>query len=88
MPDTFLLEVATPERLLVSEQVSEAQVPGANGYVGLLPGHASLLSELGSGELTFVAQGRRRGIRIDGGWLEVSEDRARVLAGSAEADTE
>jgi F-type H+-transporting ATPase subunit epsilon len=88
MPETFLLEVATPERLLVSEQVSEAQVPGANGYVGLLPGHASLLTELGSGELTYTMQGRRRAIRIDGGWLEVSEDRARVLAGSAETTGE
>ncbi len=88
MPETFLLEVATPERLLVSEQVSEAQVPGANGYLGLLPGHASLLTELGSGELTYVTQGRRRRIRIDGGWLEVAEDRARVLAGSAEAAAE
>ncbi|HOL70834.1 MAG TPA: hypothetical protein PLA43_05960 [Bryobacteraceae bacterium] len=84
MPETFLLEVATPERLLVREHVSEAQIPAANGYLGLLPGHASLLAELGSGELTYVIQGRRQAIRIDGGWLEMSEDHARVLAGSAE----
>ena len=64
MPETFLLEVATPERLLVREHVSEAQIPAANGYLGLLPGHASLLAELGSGELTYVIQGRRQAIRI------------------------
>ena len=52
MADTFLLEVATPERLFVREQVTEAQIPAANGYVGILPGHAALLSELGSGELS------------------------------------
>jgi F-type H+-transporting ATPase subunit epsilon len=88
MPETFLLEVATPERLLVSEHVSEAQVPAANGYLGILPGHASLLAELGSGELTYVKEGQRHGIRIEGGWVEVSEEGTRVLAGSAEAAEE
>ncbi len=86
MPETFLLEVATPERLLVSEQVSEANIPAANGYLGILPGHASLLAELGSGQLTYIKQGQRLGIRIDGGWVEVSGDRTRVLAGAAEID--
>ncbi len=84
MPDTFLLEVATPERLFVREQVSEAQIPAASGYVGILPGHAALLSELGSGELSWTADGRRRSIRVEGGWLEVSDDRARVLANTAQ----
>ena len=40
MANTFLLEVATPERLLVNEQVSEAQIPAANGYLGILADHA------------------------------------------------
>lgn len=83
MADTFLLEVATPERLVVREQVSEAQIPAADGYVGILPGHAAMLSELGSGDLTYTLGGRRRSIRIEGGYLEVSGDHARVLAGSA-----
>ena len=46
MAETFLLEVATPERRLVAEQAAEAQIPAANGYVGVLPGHAALLAEL------------------------------------------
>jgi F-type H+-transporting ATPase subunit epsilon len=84
MADTFLLEVATPERVLVEERVTEAQVPAKNGYVGILPGHAALLSELGSGELSWVTDGRRRSVRVAGGWLEVAQDHARVLADSAE----
>ncbi|MGE5648338.1 MAG: hypothetical protein ACM336_21375 [Acidobacteriota bacterium] len=84
MADTFLLEVATPESLLVNEQVTEAQIPAANGYVGILPGHAALLAELGSGELSYVAGGRRRAMKVEGGWLEVANDHARVLATSAE----
>ncbi len=83
MADTFLLEVATPERLLIREQVSEAQIPAANGYVGILPGHAALLSELGSGELSYKTDGRKRAITVEGGWLEVSNDHVRVLATTA-----
>ncbi len=85
MADTFLLEVATPERLMVRENVSEAQIPAANGYVGILPGHAALLSELGAGVLSYTAEGRRRSLKVEGGWLEVSNDQARVLATKAEA---
>jgi F-type H+-transporting ATPase subunit epsilon len=81
--DTFLLEVATPERVVVQERVSEAQIPAKNGYVGILPGHAALLSELGEGELSYTAGGRRRSVRIQGGWLEVAEDHVRVLADEA-----
>ena len=83
MADTFLLEVATPERLMVRENVSEAQIPAVDGYVGILPGHAAMLSELGSGVLSYTADGHRRSLRIEGGWLEVSNDRARVLATAA-----
>ncbi len=84
MADTFQLEVATPERLFVREDVTEAQIPAANGYVGILPGHAALLSELGAGELSFMVGGRRRCLFVEGGWLEVSNDHARVLATKAE----
>ncbi len=84
MADTFVLEVATPERLMVRENVTEVQIPAANGYLGILPGHAALLSELGSGELTFTSEGRRRRLTIEGGWVEVSGDHARVLANSAQ----
>lgn len=84
MAETFLLEVATPERRLVAEQASEAQIPAANGYVGILPGHAALLAELGTGALTYTAGGRRRSLTVSGGWLEVASAHVRVLADKAE----
>jgi F-type H+-transporting ATPase subunit epsilon len=84
MADTFQIEVATPERLLVSEQVAEAGIPLANGYIGVLPGHSPLLGELGTGELFYVAGGRRRSMVVSGGWAEVSDKGVRVLADSAE----
>jgi F-type H+-transporting ATPase subunit epsilon len=78
------LEVATPEKLLVSEQVSEVQVPGKEGYMGILPGHAALLSELGEGALTFTVAARKRTVTIHGGFLEVLDNHVRVLADRAE----
>ena len=84
MPDSFELEVATPERLLVREQATEAQVPAKNGYMGILPGHAALLSQLGSGVLDYVAGGQRRYLAVAGGFLEVLPGHVRVLADVAE----
>ena len=84
MPDTFQLEVATPERLLVDEQVREAELPGKNGYLGVLPGHAPLLSALGSGVLTYSDGSGQRVLAIDGGFVEVLGDHVRVLAEHAE----
>ena len=84
MPDSLELEVATPERLLVREQATEVQVPGKNGYMGILPGHAALLSQLGSGVLDYVAGGQRRYLAVAGGFLEVLPGHVRVLADVAE----
>jgi F-type H+-transporting ATPase subunit epsilon len=84
MAETFELEVVTPERLLVREQVTETEIPLENGYIGVLPGHAPLLGELGTGDLEYVADGRRRHMLVSGGWAEVLNGRVRVLATSAE----
>ncbi|MEK7407492.1 MAG: hypothetical protein AAB225_20635 [Acidobacteriota bacterium] len=80
------LEVATPERLLVREDVEEAQIPAKGGYIGVLPGHAALLSELGAGELSYAIEGRRRSHTVSGGWVEVLDDHIRVLADTAESE--
>lgn len=90
MPETFLLEVATPERLLVREQVREAQIPAAKGYIGVLPEHAPLLAELGTGLLSYTVAGsdRRSSIVISGGFVEVEPDHVRVLAETAERPEE
>ena len=86
MADTLELEVATPERELVREQVTDVQVPGKNGYMGILPGHAPLLGLLGIGTLTYVsvADGKKRYLSVHQGFLEVLEDHVRVLADVAE----
>jgi F-type H+-transporting ATPase subunit epsilon len=84
MADTFQLEVATPERLFVDEQVSEAELPGKDGYMGILPGHAPLLSILGAGVLSYKTGGGEQVLALDGGFVEVFEDHVRVLAEHAE----
>ena len=84
MGEVLTLEVVTPERLLVREQVTAVQVPAKNGYLGILPGHAPLLAELGTGFLNFEAAGRRWYLAVHGGFLEVLSDRVRVLATAAE----
>ncbi len=84
MAETFQLEVVTPDRLLVSESASQAQIPLANGYIGVLPGHAPLLGEVGIGDLTYVAAGRARHMAVSGGWAEVGDGWVRVLADQAE----
>jgi F-type H+-transporting ATPase subunit epsilon len=84
MADTFQLEVATPERLFVDEQATEAEIPGQDGYMGILPGHAPLLSILGAGVLTYKAGGGEQVLALDGGFLEIFEDHVRVLAEHAE----
>jgi F-type H+-transporting ATPase subunit epsilon len=84
MPDTLQLEVATPERSLVTEQVADVQVPGRNGYMGILPGHAALLGLLGIGTLTYTVAGQSRCLAIHGGFVEVLDDRVSVLADVAE----
>ncbi len=84
MADTLALEVVTPERLLVREDVAAVQALAANGYLGILPGHAPLLAELGTGFLNFEAGGKRWYLAVHGGYLEILGDRVRVLANAAE----
>jgi F-type H+-transporting ATPase subunit epsilon len=88
MAATFELEVATPDRLLVKDQVSEAQIPALDGYLGVLPEHAPLLSELGSGLLSYTIDGKSRSVVVSGGWVEVLPGATRVLAATAERPDE
>ncbi|HWC98980.1 MAG TPA: ATP synthase F1 subunit epsilon [Candidatus Sulfopaludibacter sp.] len=88
MAEQIDLEIATPERLLVKEQVSEVQIPGKEGYLGILPGHAPLLGLLGTGTLSYAAGGRKRFLSIHGGFVEVLPGQVRVLANIAERGEE
>jgi F-type H+-transporting ATPase subunit epsilon len=84
MADTFQIDIATPEKLLLQQTVQSAQIPGKDGYMGILPGHAALLSELGEGTLSVTADGQTRNFTITGGYVEIRDNHVRVLADSAE----
>ncbi len=84
IPDSIQLEVVTPERQLLSQSVDAVQVPGANGELGILPGHAPLMTELGIGALTY-RHGQETGhLTIIRGFAEVLPGRVSVLAEIAE----
>jgi F-type H+-transporting ATPase subunit epsilon len=78
------LDIVTPERSVVSETVDSVTVPGREGELGILPGHAALISGLKSGILTYVKGADSRKMVVAGGFVEVSNDRVSVLADSAE----
>lgn len=82
------LEIATPLRLVVSEQVDEVVVPGLEGYFGVLPGHAAFLTTLGIGELMYRVGRDERHLAMAGGFCEVRNDKVIVLADSAETPEE
>lgn len=85
MADTFNIEVATPERLLAREKAVRAQIPAKDGYIGVLPDHASLLSELGIGALTYTTpEDHRYSMAVRGGFLEIHNNCVRVLTDEAE----
>jgi len=88
LPEALQLVIVTPTRQLLRLQATEVTLPGANGYLGVLPGHAPLMTELGIGELTFHSAKPSEPISIIRGFAEVLPDRVTVLAETAEFATE
>jgi len=84
LPDFLALQVVTPERQLVDETVSEVQLPGREGYLGILPGHAPLITELGIGEVSYRKGKDTYYATTIHGFAEVLPDRVIVLAEVAE----
>ena len=84
MPDTFQLEIVTPEKVVVKDQAEEMQIPGKNGYLGILPGHAPLVTELAVGEITYRKDGYTHHLAVAWGFAEVLPDKVTVLAEIAE----
>lgn len=78
----FQIEITTPEKLVASKQADYAEVPGKDGYLGILPGHAALLSELGSGDVRVTSGGKTESYSVTGGYLEIRDNKVRVLADS------
>jgi F-type H+-transporting ATPase subunit epsilon len=83
MADTFQIDIVTPEKQILSQRAEYAEIPGKDGYMGILPGHAALLSELGDGELSYTSGGKTERLHISGGYVEVRDDHVRVLADKA-----
>jgi len=78
------VQITTPEKLVFEKEADYAEIPGKDGYMGILPGHAALLSELGTGELKLTVAGKIESFTVTGGYVEVRDDRVRVLADRVE----
>lgn len=84
MAETFQLEIVTPEKMVVRDAAEEMQIPGKRGYLGILPGHAPLITELAVGEITYRAGGYTHHLAVAWGFAEVLPDKVTVLAETAE----
>jgi F-type H+-transporting ATPase subunit epsilon len=92
MTDTFQLEIVTPEKKVVETAAEEIQIPGKNGYLGILPGHAPLITELAVGEITYRegpgAHSNLQRLAVAWGFAEVLPNKVTILAESAERPSE
>jgi F-type H+-transporting ATPase subunit epsilon len=84
LPTHIDLEIVTPDKLLVREQVDEVEVPGSEGYFGVLPGHTPLLASLAVGELWYRKGQEKTYLSVAFGFAEVLPDRVTILAHIAE----
>jgi F-type H+-transporting ATPase subunit epsilon len=80
LPEAIELQIVTPERHVLQETVQSVEIPGKEGYLGVLPGHAPLLTELGVGILGYRKGSENRFLTVIGGYAEVLPDRVIVLA--------
>src|SRR5437764_13234309 len=84
MANSFQLEIVTPDRLVVKEAANDVQIPGTSGYLGILPGHAPLITELAVGEITYRNASGAHHLAVAGGFAEVLPDKVTILAEVAE----
>lgn len=88
MTDTFQLEIVTPAKLVVKDVAEEAQIPGLNGYLGILPGHAPLITELAVGTITYRSGPTTHTLAVAWGFVEVLQDKVTILAETVERPQE
>ncbi len=88
LPENIQLVIVTPERQLFSGPVDQVTVPSSQGYLGILPGHAPLLAELGIGNISYQIGNRVEYVFCSWGFAEVLPDRVVLLAQSAESASE
>jgi F-type H+-transporting ATPase subunit epsilon len=84
LPQHLQLQIVSADRSLVNEQVDEVEIPGADGYFGVLPGHTPLLALLGAGELWYRQGQEKTYLAIAFGFAEVQPERVTILAMIAE----
>jgi len=84
LPEAIELQIVTPERHVLQESVQSVEVPGKEGYLGVLPGHAPLITELGIGILAYRKGSESKFVTVIHGYAEVLPDRVIVLAEIAE----
>ena len=84
LPQQIDLQVVTPERRVLSETVTSVSLPGRDGRLGILPGHAPLISELAAGVISYEHGGKTESISVSAGFTEVLQGRVIVLAETAE----
>src|ERR1700691_2918569 len=88
MSDAFQLEIVTPEKTVVHDVAEEMQIPGKDGFLGILPGHAPLITELAVGEITYQSKGEKHTLAVAWGFAEVLPDKVTILAETAELPQE
>jgi F-type H+-transporting ATPase subunit epsilon len=88
LADTFKLEIVTPEKRVVDTAAEEVQIPGKNGYLGVLPGHAPLITELSVGEITYRENATEQKLAVAWGFAEVLPNKVTILAETAERPSE
>ena len=84
LPTSIELQIVTPDKLLVKEQVDEVEIPGTEGYFGVLPGHTPMLASLAVGELWYRKGQEKTYLSLAYGFAEVLPDRVTILAHLAE----
>jgi F-type H+-transporting ATPase subunit epsilon len=84
MAETIQLEIVTPERLVVNEAAEYIEIPGKTGYLGVLPGHAPLITELAVGEISYRNGNQTKRVAVAWGFAEVLQNKVTILAETAE----
>jgi F-type H+-transporting ATPase subunit epsilon len=84
MADSFAVQIVTPEKLVVETTAEELQIPGKKGYLGILPGHAPLITELAVGEISYRSGQKTGRVAVAWGFAEVLPDKVTILAETAE----
>src|ERR1700758_2986677 len=88
MAETFQREIVTPEKKVVETAAEQVQIPGKNGYLGILPGHAPLITELSVGEITYKENSAEQRLAIAWGFAEILPNKVTILAETAERPSE